>query len=241
MAKLRIVVQLLVWLMPASARKNSLLRRFGHQISESAKIDPTIVVGVDEFRVGDGCKLGLLNVFRGLRVVEMEAESLVESWNWVSAHPIYRTFDSRSGTLYFGYRAKLGSRCYVDCSGTVIIRKYGAVGGNRCLLQTHEPDYATSTQTIGRITVDEYAMTASSTVLLKNAYLPSRSLLAANSTLRQGLGPESASGLYAGSPAVWKRALATDAGSWFRRTDYEISKFRIDSHQGVSDEDRRGH
>lgn len=56
-----------------------------------------------------------------------------------------------------GIKSRDGSRCYIDCSGTIVIRAFGAVGGVRCVLQSHQPDLERNRQSAGRITVGDHA------------------------------------------------------------------------------------
>lgn len=222
------------WLLPASSLKNRVLGLFGHQIAGTARIGPSIVVGVRHIKIGEYARIEIFNVFRGMSVVQLGDYAIVESWNWISAHPIYQHIDAGAGTFYMGFRAKLGSRNYLDCSGTIAIRPYGTVGGNRCLLQTHQPDFEHDRQTAGRITVGRHASIGSCAVLLKGAFLPDRSILAANSTLTADASRERRPGLYAGSPAKWKKELG---GAWFERHSYEMTDHVVDEPMGVTADD----
>jgi acetyltransferase-like isoleucine patch superfamily enzyme len=228
------MLQTIVWLLPACLLKNIILRRFGHTISASANIGPAIVIRVGNFMIGDDARIGLLNVFRGLSTVRLDGHAVIESWNWISAHPAYQKVDPKAGTLFVGYGAKIGSRNYLDCSGTIVMRPYSHVGGNRCLLQTHEPEFVRYRQTVGRITVGRHSMVSSCAVMLKGAYLPDKSLLGANSTMTGAAGADGKPGLYAGSPAVWKRETH---GEWFERTTHQMDEHIVEGVMGILPED----
>ncbi|OMC40170.1 hypothetical protein A5740_24450 [Mycobacterium sp. GA-1841] len=229
------MLEMLCWLLlPPSAFKNRVLRSFGHAVAATARIGPTLVLNVDRFEVGEGVRFGLFNVVRGLSLVRFEEHAAMESWNWISAHPSYQQIDAKAGTLFVGYGAKLGSRHYADCSGTIVLREYAAVGGNRCLLQTHEPDFVHKRQTVGRVTVGHHSLVGSGAVMLKDSQLPDQSVLAANSTMTQRSAPEPKRGLYAGSPATWKRETP---GAYFERDSLSMTEHVIDSPMGVLSED----
>lgn len=230
------MLEMLCWLLlPPSSFKNRVLGLFGHRIAGTARIGPTVVRNVGRFELGEGTRIGAFNVVRGLGLVRFDDYAAIESWNWISAHPAFQQLDARAGTLFLGYGAKLGSRHYADCSGTIVVREYAAVGGNRCLLQTHEPDFAHKRQTVGRITVGHHSLVGSRAVMLKDSHLPDQSLLAANSTMTRGSTPESKRGLYAGSPATWKRETT---GEYFDRDTLSMTEHVIDSPMGVLPEDR---
>lgn len=232
---LRTLAEMLVWLLPPLRVKNRLLGLFGHTIHPTASIMPIIAIGVRRVKVGAGCKIGLLNTFRGLRLIELDDESLIESWTWISAHPIFQTLDDQAGTLYLGFGSKIGSRCYIDCSGTVVVRSYAALGGHRCVLQTHEPDLDAAEQTVGRITIGSRSLVSSLTVMLQGAFVPPNSVVGAHSTVLAGYDETSPSGLYVGSPAKYKRELT---GAWFDRDFVTMRDHRIDAQQGVLTADR---
>lgn len=227
------MLQFLCWLLPASRMKNRLLRHFGHAISPEAKVGVLIVVGVGRFELERGATINFLNVFRGLSSVRLEDHAVIGSWNWITADRSFQKIDPKAGTLFIGYFGKIGNRNYIDNSGTVVIREYGGIGGNRCLIQTHEPNFANGDQTVGRITVGHHSTVASCAVMLKGAYLPDQSLLAANSTMTKASGRGCKPGLYAGSPAVWKRN--TD-GHYFERVGRMTGR-AVDAPMGVLDED----
>jgi acetyltransferase-like isoleucine patch superfamily enzyme len=227
------MLEFLCWLLPASKLKNRLLRKFGHAISAEATINVVVVMGVDRFELGRGSTVNFFNVFRGLNVVRLEDHAVIGSWNWISADRVFRSIDPEAGTLFLGYCAKIGNRSYIDSSGTVVIREYGGIGGNRCLIQTHEPDFINCRQTVGRVTIGHHSLVGSCAVMLKGAYLPDKSLLAANSTMTSDSDPECRPGLYAGSPAVWKK---NTTGLYFDRVG-RMTERAVDGPMGVREED----
>jgi acetyltransferase-like isoleucine patch superfamily enzyme len=207
---------------------------FGHSISPTARIGPTIVRQVARFEIGDHVRISLFNVFKGVNLVHLDRFAAIESWNWISAHPAFQEVNPQAGTFFLGYSAKLGSRNYVDCSGTVVLRDYGAVGGHRCFIQTHEPDFHGYRQMVGRVTVGHHSLVGSCAVMLKDAYLPDQSLLGANSTMTSRSALERKRGLYAGSPAVWK---CETIGLYFDRTARQMTEFIVDGPMGALEED----
>ncbi|MDT5008693.1 MAG: hypothetical protein QOH57_310 [Mycobacterium sp.] len=221
------LLHILAWLLPRSSLKNSLLRRFGHEISKTASIGPTLVFGAGRFSIGDGARINPFNIFKSLSLVRLDAEAVIASWNWISAAPEFQLIDSQAGTLHMQRASKIGSRNYLDCSGTIIVCEYAWVGGNRTFLQTHEPDLVNARQTAGRIVIGHHSLVHSCCVLLKGAYLPDQSVLETNSTLLAG--DDRRRGFYAGSPATWK---AETQGAWFDRTTAFIGATIIDGPMG---------
>lgn len=216
------------WLLPASRRKNALLRHFGHRISESASIGPTIALGVGRFEVGDAVRVNTGNVFKGLSLVRLDQGAWIASWNWITAAPEFQAVDAFAGTLHMQRGSKVGSRNYLDCSGTIVIRSYGWVGGNRTYLQTHEPDLVNERQTAGRIVVGHHSLVHSCAVLLKGAVLPDKSVLETSSTLLAAVDLPRR-GIYSGSPARW---IGDTEGDWFERTELVMTDPIIEGTMG---------
>jgi hypothetical protein len=70
--------------------------------------------------------------------------------------------------------------------------------------------------------------------MLKGAFLPDQSVLAANSTMTGQSSAERKSGLYGGTPAVWKRDMS---GRYFDRIG-KVSERIVDARMGILEEDR---
>jgi len=225
---LRLLFEAIAWLLPASPSKNALLRRFGHDVAATAVIAPNLVLNVRRFEIGEGVQIGLFNVFRGLSLVRLGDCVIIKSWNWVSAASQFQLVDSNAGTLDLQYGAAITSRHYLDASGTIVMDRHARIGGGRAYLQTHEPDFATNRQTAGRIFIGHHALVSTCAVMLKGAHLPPRSILAANSTMLPMNEPRT-SGLYAGSPARWKREVD---GDYFRSLDHEMREFVVEGEMG---------
>lgn len=228
------LAELACWLLPPLPVKNRLLNRFGHRIAASAVLWPSVVVGVRRAEIGEHAHLGLLNVIRGLSLLRLDAYARIDSWNWISAHPSYQELDPSAGTLFMATCSRIGSRCYLDCSGTIVLRHYGFVGGHQCLLYTHAPDYVGDSQTIGRITIGHHSMMCSRGIALAGAFLPEHSLLAANSLLMEASAADRRPGLYVGNPAVWKRETT---GDWFVRRTYSTHGHYMTAPMGVLSDD----
>lgn len=225
-------IQILCWLLPPSPLKNAILRRFGHQIAQTASIGPLLVMGVRRFEIGEHVRINPFNVFKGLSLARLDSKAWIASWNWISAAAEFQAVDPKAGTLHMGESSKVGSRNYLDCSGTIIVRPFGWVGGNRTFLQTHEPDLENHRQTAGRIVIGHHSLVHSCCVLLKGAYLPDQSVLETNSTLLPSREGEPRRGVYQGSPAKW---TGETSGRFFERTTTVMDELIVEDLEPVSD------
>ena len=216
------------WLLPPSRLKNALLRRFGHQISLTARIGPTVVIGVRRFEIGEHVVISPGNSFKHLGLVRLDKHVLIGSWNWITAAPLFQRVDPRAGTLVMEDGATITSRHYLDATGTIVMKPYARIGGGRAYLQTHEPDFDNFRIAAGRIVIGDHSLVGTCAVMLKGAHLPDRSVLGANATMLAG--DDRRSGLYAGSPARWRRAVT---GEYFVSKEYYTYDYVLDEPMGA--------
>lgn len=221
---------MVIWLLPASGLKNRLLRNFGHEIAATARVGPTIVLGAGKFVIGNDCYFGPFNVFKHTSLVYLEDEAGIRAWNWISAAPAYQTLDPGAGSLVMLHGARIEGRNYLDCSGTIEIGAFSAIGGVRCLLQSHEPDLSAPKQVAGRVVVGHHCIVGSCAVMLKGAELPPQSVLAANSIMTGKRLDDPKPGVYGGCPAKY---LAPASGKWFERTINPMTEVAIDGVMGL--------
>lgn len=239
----RQISEAIVWLLPASRAKNRILNRCGRHIALSAQVSPILVFNVGDVVLGENAIIGIGNVFRGLSMLRMDADAVYNSWNTTIADAEYQEHDSNAGTVFLGHCARVGSRCHIGASGTVIVQAFGNVGGNRCLVESGEPGRrGLEAGRVGRVVVGHHSQVSSNATMLCGSHLPAMSILAASSTLAEGRpGREMRSGLYVGHPARYvgdPGSWATDQGQvWMTRTTRDIPGHRIAEPQGIFPED----
>lgn len=211
------LLSLFVWLLPASSLKNRLLKALGNTIGPGVRVSPTLVAGCGPFTIGENTRFSAFNVFRGLRRVDVGRDAWIGTLNWFSAEPAYQEHHPEAGLLRMGDLCIITNRHHFDCSGRIILEPRGAIGGIKSIFQSHEIDLVADRTTVGTIRLGQNAMTGTACLVLKGAYLPDRSILAAGSLLAKAnpdTPPES--GLYVGRPARKVREL--DYCAWWDRT-----------------------
>ena len=222
------ILGLMTWALPASSVKNRLLRRLGHTIGDNVVIGPTLVLACGTFVLADGVSVGTGNVFRRLRRVDIGRNGAIGNFNLVSASPEYQRFDGRAGVLRMSEESIMTNRHYLDCSGIVELRRRSMLGGVRSILQSHEIDIVTNRTTIGVIVIGERSFVGTGCMLLKNAHVPSESLIAAGSVvLARRSTDDLKAGIYAGNPARWKSTLHGSAW-WDRATLHTLPESALD-------------
>lgn len=205
------------WLLPASRAKNTLLTRMGNTIAADAHIGPTLVLGCGTFEVGSGANVGLGNIFRRMRSVQIGERCNVGQFNQFTAAPVFQQLFPEAGHFSMAQEAEVTSRHYFDCSGIVHLERRAGVGGLRSIFQSHELDIVRNRTTIGTIIIGEYSLVGASSLVLKNAVIPPKSFVAAGSVVTANVQPGAEPGLYAGAPASWKRQMP-ECAWWSRET-----------------------
>lgn len=214
-------LSLIAWLLPNCGLKRRALRGLGNDIAHDAVVGPNLVLGCGTFSLGKGSIIWPFNVFKGLAHIRLDGENLIGSWNQITAAADFQNFSDRVGVLWMKEQSFVTNRHYIDCSGQVILEPYAAVGGIKSIIQSHELDVANNENTVGRVVFGEKAVSSTACVMLKDSYLPDRSMLAAGSVMVKAKdGSELAkSGLYAGVPARFVKEIK-DFTWWDRECSY---------------------
>jgi acetyltransferase-like isoleucine patch superfamily enzyme len=231
-------LSLIMWLLPSCGFKRWALRGLGNSIADNAIIGPILVLGCGKFSLGGGSIIAGFNIFKSLAHVQLDSKNFIGSWNQFTAAADFQNYSDRVGMLWMKEQSFVGNRHYIDCSGQVILGPYAAVGGIKSIIQSHELDLAVNETTIGRVVFGEKAVSSTACVMLKDSYLPERSMLAAGSVMVKAKeGRElPKSGLYAGAPARYVKEIKDFA--WWDRdfyytpvTAFDDKKFRLDDRQ----------
>lgn len=210
---MRDVMQLGAWLLPASRAKNRVLRALKHDVDPSARVRPTVMWRVSKVSLGAGSRVGLLNVFKNLRSVQVEVDGRIGRLNVISSHPVFTRLYSDGGSLRIGRSGKITSRHQLDCSGSLSIGAYASVAGQETRVLSHSVDLSRDAQAAYPVVIGEHSFVGARCLLLGGAQLPTRSVLAAGAVLIKGdAGQEP--GLYGGVPATRKTDVS---GAWFGR------------------------
>jgi acetyltransferase-like isoleucine patch superfamily enzyme len=175
----------LVGVLPASSVKNVLLRWLGWDVHKSARIGPSLILGVDRLVAGANSTVGPFNVLRDLTLVALGEHATLGQWNWISAaKPLVR--DAPTGQFLIGEHSALTSRHYVDCSGGVVIGAFSTVAGVRSTFITHGINWRSSRQTVRSISIGDHCLVSSNVNLTPGVKLPSNSVVGMGATLSGG-------------------------------------------------------
>ena len=205
--------------MPAARTKNFLLRRLGHPVHPTARIGPTLVLGVGRFAAGPGVSVVFGNVFRGLTAVTLAEGAIIGQFNWFSTATAFIGTTPESATLTLCEGAAVVSRHYVDCSGGVLMERFSLIAGVRSILLTHHASHATGLLECAPIHIGEYALLNAANRMVAGSVLPARSLTGIGAVVLPGLTEPGR--LYAGVPAKDRKPV--EDSRLFTRTNAVIA------------------
>lgn len=223
MVRMRTVILLMVWLLPAGRMKNAVLRACGHAVHRTAIARANLVWRVAAFEIGVGGRVDRGNVFKNLRHVRVGPGASIGRWNSFSTHPAFARLLPSGARLTLDGRSYITSRHQIDCSGSLHVGELAAVAGHQTKVLTHSIDLERNAQSARAVVIGPRTFIGARCLLLGGAEMPERSVLAAGSVLT----PQHAErepGLWAGVPAKFKRPIE---GAWFDRTERGTSDVYI--------------
>jgi acetyltransferase-like isoleucine patch superfamily enzyme len=210
--KIRQIIILFTGLLPASSFKNKSLRFLGWRVSSGVKIGPSIFLATKLVHIEKNMTIRPFSVFRNVSL-DLGENSIVGSWNWISAAKGLEELPQFKGRLVLGRNSAINSRNYFDVSGGVTFGSFSDLAGVRSTFITHQIDLQQSIQTCAEIQIGNHTMICSNSLLVPGGtQIGNECLFAMGSLIRAGDYPSG--GFYAGAPAVFKKQTS---GAWFTR------------------------
>lgn len=165
-------LSLFAWLLPSGSVKLWALRSLGNHIGRDVFLGPNLVLNCGNFSIADGAAIMNFNIFKQLSSVELGPRSVIGRFNQLTAAPEYQRYSPVVGTLSLGESRIITNHHYVDCSGQVIFRPFSAIGGVKCIIQSHSIDLVDNTSKPGRVVLGRSSGAFTASVLLMDSYLP---------------------------------------------------------------------
>ena len=210
--KFRSILILCIGVLPASIIKNAALRVLGWRILPKAKIGSNVFINLTSATIGENTVLRPFSIFRDVKI-EIGNNSIIGSWNWVSAAKRLELKAGYLGVLKLGNHCSINSRHYFEVSGGVIFGNYTGVAGVRSTFITHHISLVESKQVCNLIQIGDYTIIGSNCVVVPGGTrIGKRNLFAMGSVIAAGDYADDS--LFAGVPAIFKKKIT---GKHFER------------------------
>lgn len=206
----KILMQLFCFLLPWSWRRRVLSYFLGYEIDSAASVGLSFVLA-DELKMEANSRIGHFNYIGKLDRIHLELFAVIGNFNWVTGlstrngTPFYAKRSNRKSELHLKACGTITHQHYLDCTDKITIGAYSGLAGVRSQLITHGIDIITSRQTCAPISIGDYTMVGTGTLILKGVSIPDKCVVSAGSVVTH-IKAEALS-LIAGNPAAVTRQL----------------------------------
>ncbi|HVU37065.1 MAG TPA: acyltransferase [Opitutales bacterium] len=210
--KFRLIFAALLAPLPWFLKRPLMQALFGYRLHPTSRIGLS-VVAASEVELGEGARIGNLNLVRGLSRLELGPHSIIAQLNWITGFPAgpSRHFAHQPGRkprLKLGEHSAVTSRHLLDCTGGITIGPYTTIAGFRSQILTHSIDLAAARQDSAPVEIGAYGFIGTGCVILAGARLPDYCVLGAGAVLAGPVADPHT--LYAGVPARAVKKLPAD-------------------------------
>jgi len=211
------LLALAVVLLPWKLKRWALRRFWRYEVADSARIGLSYIFP-GHLVMGEGARIGHLNVAIHLERLDCGAHSIIERSNWITGHPLggrhFRHRADRDPVLRVGEHAAITKSHIIDCTDRVEIGAFTTLAGYHSQLITHGINVVDNRQDCKPIRIGAYCLVGTRVTVLGGAALPDRSVLGAGSVLNKAHVGEFA--VYAGQPALKVKDLDPQAAYFHR-------------------------
>jgi len=212
-SRLRIIAAALIAPLPWFLKRPLLQSLLGYRLHATARIGLSLIAA-EQVELGEGARIGHLNVVRGLWRLELGPHAIIAQLNWITGFPTgpsrhFAHQPERAPELILGAHSAVTSRHLLDCTNRVTIGHHTTMAGFRSQILTHSIDLAAGRQTSAPVEIGAYCFVSSACVVLPGARLPDYCVLGAGAVLPHPVAEKHT--LYAGVPA---RAVKKLPAEW---------------------------
>merc|ERR1711879_566528 len=164
---------------------------FDFEIDRSAKMGVSWVYP-KKLSMSSGAYIGHLNIIKNIELLEMGEGARVGHQNTVTCAEkgATRSFAEveRATVLSVGRGACITRKHYLDCTDRISIGNFVTVAGFNSQFLTHSIDVYGNKQSCESISIAEYSLLGTNSVVLPGSYLPSKVVVGVSSLLNKNKG-----------------------------------------------------
>jgi acetyltransferase-like isoleucine patch superfamily enzyme len=216
---LKKIIPLVFAPLPSSLKKLAFRYFLGHQLAKNSYIGFSIVI-TDKLILQENARIGHLNFIKGLELLSLSEYATIDKFNWITGfskalESKHFQHKKRHTSLILNEHSALTSRHIIDCTDKIEIGAFSTIAGYRSQFLTHSVDLKKSIQDCAPISIGRYCFIGTQTTILPGAKIPSYSIVAANSVIKNPLTEEYS--IYAGNPAVKINSKPINDYKYFHR------------------------
>ena len=219
------VAQALTVILPWKLRRYVLNKYFLYDIAPTAHIGLSFIYP-KHLTMGEGATIGHLNVAINLDCIIMGRNCIISRSNWITGFPtgtdsLHFAHDKeRRSELIMGDESSITKKHHIDCTNSVILGEFAAIGGYDTQILTHSVDMMECRQDSHPIIIGKYSLVATRSIITGGAQLPAYSVLCAGAYL--GKHYEEEWKMYGGVPARPIKDIPKEAKRFHRTQGYII-------------------
>ncbi len=208
----RLFTAALIAPLPWFLKRPLLQSLLGYRLHPTARIGLSLIAA-EQVELGEGARIGNLNVVKGLQRLELGPHAIIAQLNWITGFPTgpskhFAHQPERKPELILGAHSAVTNRHLIDCTNRVTIGHHTTVAGFRSQIMTHSIDLAAGRQHSQPVDIGAYCFVGTGCIVLPGAKLPDYCVLGAGAVLPHPV--EETYTLYAGVPAQPVKKLNKD-------------------------------
>lgn len=218
MAKIKVILNILIILLPWKLRRWCLIKIYHYKIHPTAKIGLSYIYP-HHLIMKERASIGHFNVAIHLELIQMERDCTICQKNWITGFPLadksnFTEFKDRKPYLIMGKDSAITKQHLIDCTDAVTIGEFTSVGGYGTQILSHSTSLQHNKQSCAPISIGHHCFVGTRCIILPGSILPNQSVLGAGAVLKKQFTESFV--LYGGVPAKYVQKM-DDSYEFFHR------------------------
>lgn len=197
------LINILIIFLPWKIRRWILNKFYHYEIHPTARIGLSYIYP-EHLIMGEGARIGHLNVAIHLELIQMDKNSSVSQKNWITGFPLrnksnFQDYPNRKPYLVMEEGSAITKQHHIDCTDIVTIGRLTIISGYGTQILTHSYSIKKNEQGCEPVNIGHHCFVGTRSIILPGSVLPPQSVLGAGAVLKKKF-TESFS-LYGGVPA----------------------------------------
>ena len=213
------IINILIIFLPWKIRRCILNKFYHYKIHPSAHIGLSYIYP-EHLIMGEGAKIGHLNVAIHLELIQMDKNSSISQKNWITGFPLkdksnFQDFPNRKPYLIMKEDSSITKQHHIDCTDMVIVGEFTTIAGYGTQILSHSFSLEKNSQACAPIQIGHHCWVGTRSIILPGSVLPPQSVLGAGAVLQRKYTESFV--LYGGVPAKYIKKM-DETCEFFHRT-----------------------